>query len=107
MNDLYAFHVQHRNARVMHKWDHYFEVYERFLAPIRHTRPVVLEIGVQLGGSVEMWRYYFGPAARIFGIDINPEAKQQEDIATGFSSVISRTAGFFVRCCARSAHPTW
>jgi 23S rRNA U2552 (ribose-2'-O)-methylase RlmE/FtsJ len=66
----------------MHKWEHYFEVYERFLSPIRRNGPVVVEIGVQLGGSVEMWRDYFGPATRIFGIDINPEAKQQEDIVT-------------------------
>jgi Methyltransferase domain len=82
MNDLYSFYAQHRNTRVMHKWDHYFEIYERFLSPIRLSKPIVLEIGVQLGGSVEMWRYYFGPAARIYGIDINPEAKQQEDLAT-------------------------
>ncbi|MGA9016608.1 MAG: class I SAM-dependent methyltransferase [Acetobacteraceae bacterium] len=82
MNDLYSFYAQHRNSRVMHKWDHYFEIYERFLSPIRRSNPVVLEIGVQLGGSVEMWRYYFGPATRIYGIDINPDAKQQEDIIT-------------------------
>ena len=82
MNDLYSFFAQHRNSRVMHKWEHYFEIYERFLSPIRQTRPAVLEIGVQLGGSVEMWRDYFGPAARIFGIDNNPEARKQEDIAT-------------------------
>jgi hypothetical protein len=82
MNDLYSFYAQHRNTRVMHKWEHYFEIYERFLGPVRQTRPMVLEIGVQLGGSVEMWRHYFGAAARIFGIDNNPEAKQQEDIVT-------------------------
>jgi hypothetical protein len=82
MNDLYSFHAQHRNARIMHKWDHYFEVYERFLSPIRRSNPIVLEIGVQLGGSVEMWRDYFGPTTRIFGIDVNPDAKQQEDIVT-------------------------
>ena len=82
MNDLYSFHAQHRNTRVMHKWEHYFDVYERFLSPIRGANPVVLEIGVQLGGSVEMWRDYFGAAARIYGIDINPDARQQQDIAT-------------------------
>ncbi len=81
MNDLYSFHAQHRNTRVMHKWEHYFEVYERFLSPIRRAK-VVLEIGVELGGSVEMWRDYSGPATRIFGIDVNPEAKRQEDIVT-------------------------
>jgi hypothetical protein len=82
MNDLYSFQAQHRNTRVMDKWDHYFEVFERFLSPIRRSNPVVLEIGVQLGGSVEMWRDYFGPTTRLYGIDINPAAKQQEDNAT-------------------------
>ncbi len=82
MNDLYSFYAQHRNKRVMHKWEHYFDIYDRFLSPIRHSNPVVLEIGVQLGGSVEMWREYFGPTTHLFGIDINPQAKQQEDIAT-------------------------
>ena len=73
MNDLYSYYVQHRNSRVMHKWEHYFEIYDRFLSPIRRSNPVILEIGVQLGGSCEMWRDYFGPATHIFGIDINPE----------------------------------
>jgi hypothetical protein len=82
MNDLFSFYTQHRNTRVMHKWEHYFDIYERFLSPIRRTNPVVLEIGVQLGGSIEMWRDYFGPTTHIFGIDNNPDAKQHEDIAT-------------------------
>ena len=29
-----------------------------------------LEIGVSLGGSLEMWRNYFGPEATIVGLDI-------------------------------------
>jgi len=33
----------------------------------------MLEIGVSFGGSLEMWREYFGPEATIFGIDIDPE----------------------------------
>ncbi len=82
MNDLYSFYLQHRNTRVMHKWDHYFEVYERYLAGIRRSNPIILEIGVELGGSLEMWRDYFGPASRIYGIDINPTAKRHEDVAT-------------------------
>jgi len=82
MNDLYSFHAQHRNTRLMHKWDHYFEIYERFLSPIRRINPVVVEIGIELGGSVEMWRDYFGPTARIYGIDIDPAARKHEDILT-------------------------
>src|SRR4029077_21210715 len=28
------------------------------------------------------WREDFGPATRLYGIDINPDAKQQEDVVT-------------------------
>jgi hypothetical protein len=35
-----------------------------------------LEIGVNEGGSLEMWQRYFGPLARIVGIDINPECRK-------------------------------
>lgn len=82
MNDLYSFFVQGRNTRPIHKWHHYFAVYERHLERYRTARPIVVEIGVQLGGSLEMWRQYFGPTCRLYGIDIDPAARQQEDTAT-------------------------
>lgn len=82
MNDLYSFFAQRRNTRPMHKWHHYFEIYERHFARFRHMQPSVLEIGVQGGGSLEMWRGYFGEGARIFGIDSAASAKRNEDIAT-------------------------
>ena len=82
MNDLYSFFLQRRNTRPMHKWHHYFEVYERHFGRFRHTNPAVLEIGVQGGGSLEMWREYFGEAAHIYGVDSEPTAKRNEDLAT-------------------------
>lgn len=47
----------------------YMPVYERFLAPIREDAKTVLEIGVQSGASLRMWRDYF-PRANIIGLDI-------------------------------------
>jgi hypothetical protein len=82
MNDLFSFFVQRRNTRPIHKWHHYFEVYERYFARFRHTNPTVLEIGVQGGGSIEMWREYFGSAARLYGVDVEPSAVRNADIAT-------------------------
>ncbi len=82
MTDLYSFFVQRRSGKPMHKWHHYFEVYERHFSRLRHTSPTVVEIGVQGGGSLAMWRSYFGDAARIYGIDSTPEAKVNEDVAT-------------------------
>jgi SAM-dependent methyltransferase len=57
------------------KWHHYIPLYERYLARFRGTSFRFLEIGVSAGGSLQMWRKYFGPKATIFGIDINPECR--------------------------------
>ena len=87
MNDLYAFFQQGCHQRRIDKWHHYFEIYERHFARLRPSgdapaSPAVLEIGVQGGGSLEMWRQYFGGSARIYGIDIDPATSRHGDIAT-------------------------
>jgi len=61
------------HGRIVHKWIHYLEIYERHFAPYRNTPVKMLEIGVFKGGSLEMWREYFGESATIFGIDVNPD----------------------------------
>ena len=49
------------------------------LEPIRnhkvHDSARVIEIGVAEGGSLEVWRKYFGPRSRIVGIDIAPQVQ--------------------------------
>lgn len=60
------------------KHSSYFQVYNDLLGKYRGKELVFVEIGVKNGGSLFMWRDYFGPGARIIGIDFNPEAKQWE-----------------------------
>ena len=62
----------------MHKWTHYFEVYDRHFSKFRGHSPVVVEFGVSQGGSLGMWKQYFGPGVKLFGVDINPECKRFE-----------------------------
>ena len=38
-----------------------------------------MEIGVYSGGSLGMWKEYFGPRCRIYGIDIVPACRVYED----------------------------
>ena len=57
----------------VNKWRHYLDVYDRYLSHYCGKRVKILEIGVSTGGSMAMWRRYFGEEAKIFGIDINPE----------------------------------
>lgn len=61
--------------RRIHKWMHYFEIYHRHFRRFRGTAPVVLEFGVNQGGSLQMWRNYFGRKARIIGVDIDPRCR--------------------------------
>jgi hypothetical protein len=69
--DLAAIYAGHRGALV-HKWHHYLPLYERYFGPWRGRSLRFLEIGVSKGGSLAMWRDWFGPDATIYGIDINP-----------------------------------
>jgi hypothetical protein len=69
-------------GRLIHKWHHYFEIYHRHFELFRGRSPVVVEIGVQHGGSMQMWHDYFGPGARIVGIDIDPRCRRFEDKST-------------------------
>jgi Methyltransferase domain len=58
------------------KWTHYLPAYEAEFGPLR-GRPIrMLEIGVYKGGSLQLWREYFGPDATIYGIDIDPGCAQ-------------------------------
>ena len=60
------------------KFIHYIEIYERHFERFRDRAPTVVEIGVRGGGSLEMWKAYFGKDSKIVGIDIDPDCKQHE-----------------------------
>lgn len=63
-------------GRLIDKWHHYFEIYHRHFERFRGRSPVVLEIGVFHGGSLQMWKQYFGPGAKIVGVDLEPNCAQ-------------------------------
>lgn len=68
----------HKNTELpSDKWDPYFDVYERHLEKFRHCSYYLIEVGVQGGGSLEMWETYLGSsrASKITGIDIDPDVK--------------------------------
>jgi len=78
MNDLERYFTNN-TGRLIHKWKHYFEIYDRHFSRFRGTDVHVVEFGVSQGGSLKMWKEYFGSKARIFGIDINPRCKELEE----------------------------
>jgi len=66
----------HNDKRLINKWKHYFPIYERHFSQFIYTPATLIEIGCGAGGSLQMWKQYFGPHARIVGIDVNPECKR-------------------------------
>jgi hypothetical protein len=63
-------------GRLIGKIDHFFDDYEIHLRPFVSTPARLLEIGVHGGGSLELWRTYFGSKAEIHGLDIDPAAAE-------------------------------
>ena len=78
MNDLERY-FQANEGRLIHKWLHYFEIYDRYFQRFRGQEVVLLEIGVFHGGSLQMWKHYLGDRARIYGVDIDPRCKELEE----------------------------
>ena len=68
------------------KWESYFNVYEKIFQSYKGKKITFVEVGVSTGGSLQMWRKYFGENARIIGVELNPEAKKLE--ADGFEIFI-------------------
>ncbi len=56
----------------------YFRVYEEILSKYKNKDITFVEIGVLNGGSLEIWKKFFGSNSRIIGIDLNPECKKFE-----------------------------
>ncbi len=78
MNDLEKYFTGN-TGRLIHKWQHYFEIYDRHFSRFRGSDVHVVEFGVSQGGSMQMWKDYFGPDAKLFGVDINPHCKAMEE----------------------------
>jgi hypothetical protein len=77
MNDLERY-FRTNTGRCIDKWLHYFEIYDRHFSRFRGKEITLLEIGVFQGGSLQMWRNYFGDKAKIIGLDINPKCRELE-----------------------------
>jgi hypothetical protein len=72
-------YFRNNHKRLIHKWNHYFDIYERHFHRYRNKEVVILEIGLFQGGSLQMWKNYFGDKVKIYGIDIDPRCKAYEE----------------------------
>jgi methyltransferase family protein len=77
-NPLAAYFDSHTQGPGIWKWRHYFDVYHRHLSKFVGREVHLLEVGVYSGGSLEMWKSYFGPTCRVYGVDIQEACKSYE-----------------------------
>jgi hypothetical protein len=81
-NSIRTYFNSHRQGPGIWKWDHYFDVYHRHFSKFRGRKVTVVEIGVYSGGSLLMWRDYFGADCTIYGVDIESECLVYENAFT-------------------------
>lgn len=67
--DLYLTHT----GKGLDKWTHYLSEYDKLLSGFQEMPISLLEIGIQNGGSLEVFSSYFEHARMIVGCDIDPK----------------------------------
>lgn len=72
-------YFENNTGRAIYKWLPYFEIYERHFERFRGRDVNLMEIGVFRGGSLQMWKHYFGPGATIYGVDLDPACRELEE----------------------------
>jgi hypothetical protein len=77
-NPLRSYFDAYHEGPGIWKWIHYFDVYHRHFEKYRGKEVHILEIGIYSGGSLKMWRDYFGPRCHIYGVDIEGACKKYE-----------------------------
>jgi hypothetical protein len=75
---LRGYFDSHQNGDGIFKWTHYFEMYERHLSRFVNSEVAICEIGIYSGGSLQMWKRYFGERCCVYGVDIEPACKSYE-----------------------------
>ena len=65
----YYYSTQTKTGPAIWKFAHYLPIYEKHFAKFVDTDVHVLEVGIHSGGSLRMWRHFFGTRAVIMGMD--------------------------------------
>jgi hypothetical protein len=62
-------------GKVSDKWSSYLDEYQRLFCEYQDRPVSLLEIGIQNGGSLEIWSKYFANARALIGCDINEKCR--------------------------------
>jgi hypothetical protein len=81
-NPLLSYFDAYREGPGIFKWRHYFDLYHRYFASFVGREVHIMEVGIYSGGSLKMWKNYFGPLCRVYGVDIEPDCLTYKDERT-------------------------
>ncbi len=65
--------------RLSNKWRHYLPVYHDLFSGYCGENVNILEVGVFQGGSLQIWKAFFGEQANVFGIDSAQDSHRFEE----------------------------
>lgn len=77
-NRLRAYFDANEEGNGIFKFLHYFDIYERHFSKFVGKEVHIVEVGVYSGGSLKMWRDYFGDKCTVYGVDILDECRNYE-----------------------------
>jgi hypothetical protein len=76
MKDLLKQVFLNHTEKVSDKWTLYINEWDRIFSPYRDLPIDLFEIGIQNGGSLEIWAKYFTNAKNIIGCDIDEKCRE-------------------------------
>ena len=100
LHQLYAEHT----GKASDKWSLYLSEYDRLFGNYRDKPVRLLEIGIQNGGSLEIWSKYFDNASALIGCDINPDCARltyddpRIGVIVGDANTLDASERLFNRC---------
>jgi len=71
-----AWYTQHVSGRGIWKWNNALVAYQRHFSWYIGKPVKFAEVGVQSGGSIQMWQTVLGQKCQFYGIDINPQTER-------------------------------
>jgi hypothetical protein len=77
-DDLRSYVEAHHEGRGIFKGRHCLDIYVQHLARFVGREVTVVEVGVYSGGSLDMWKHYFGEHATVHGVDIQEACRVYE-----------------------------
>lgn len=77
-----GYYYGHKTGRGIWKWSNSLDAYQKHFTSFMGKPVSLAEIGVQSGGSIEMWHTVLGAQCHVYGIDINQACTQFTDATT-------------------------